>query len=83
MPLYEYICETDGCVIELIRPMNDADVPPVDPEGKGRRFVRKISTFASPGSSASGGVGGTRGSSATTGACCPCGKTAGGCGRSN
>jgi len=73
MPLYEYICEQDGTVVELLRPMNRADEPVEDPEGKGRTFVRKQSTFAA----ASAG-----GSTATSwgGGCCPCGKNKGGCG---
>ena len=41
MPLYEYVCEADGSVLELIRPMSEADKPVPDPEGKGRCFVRK------------------------------------------
>lgn len=45
MPLYEYLCEQDGTVIELIRPMARADDPVEDPEGKGRSFARKLSTF--------------------------------------
>lgn len=77
MPLYEYVCEQDGTVIELLRPISQADAPVNDPEGKGRSFVRKHSTFATGGQAASssmslpmGGVGG----------CCPCGKSAGACG---
>jgi len=77
MPLYEYICEQDGAVIELLRPMKDADQPPPDPDGKGRRFVRKQSTFASKSSgSASGGT-----SLMPSGPCCPCGKSKGQCSR--
>lgn len=53
MPLYEYVCEDTGETIELIRPMADADRPVSDAEAaaalgaerKGRRFVRKLSTF--------------------------------------
>lgn len=75
MPIYEYTCEQDGSVIELIRPMADADKPVPDPEGKGRTFVRKHSTFAT-GSAAAGGT-----TSLLSGqGCCPCGKTTGGCG---
>lgn len=75
MPLYEYVCEQDGTVIELIRPMANADDPVEDPEGKGRAFTRKHSTFgtkSSPDRSAS---------SIPLGACCPCGKNAGACRR--
>jgi hypothetical protein len=49
MPLYEYVCEETGETIELIRPMADADAPVTEadlgPERKGRRYVRKLSTF--------------------------------------
>lgn len=73
MPLYEYICESDGEVIELIRPMADADAPVADPEGKGRTFTRKLSTFAAKGGAAASGM--------SLGACCPCGKNQGSCSR--
>lgn len=76
MPLYEYVCEDDGSVVEVMRPMRDADAPLDDPDGRGRTFVRKMSTFAAK-SSAGGGGGGM---SLPTGGCCPCGKTSGGCG---
>jgi putative FmdB family regulatory protein len=73
MPLYEYICEQDGTVIELLRPMAEADKPVQDPENKGRVFTRKHSTFASTGPAGRslpiGGGGG-----------CACGKPHGGCG---
>ncbi len=72
MPLYEYVCEKDGAVIELMRPMAQADAPVEDPEGKGRVFKRRHSTFA-PGGARSGG------SAATGSACCPCGKPHGSC----
>lgn len=77
MPLYEYICEADGAVLEVQRPMADADKPLPDPEGKGRTFKRKLSTFAARG--------GTAGAAAPAtplpmGGCCPCGKPGGGCG---
>jgi putative FmdB family regulatory protein len=45
MPLYEYVCEADGDVIELMRPMSDADKPVEDPTGRGRSFLRRHSTF--------------------------------------
>ncbi|MBX3379308.1 MAG: zinc ribbon domain-containing protein [Phycisphaeraceae bacterium] len=79
MPIYEYQCEADGTVIELMRPMSDADKPVSDPAGKGRRFTRKFSTFAAKGAEgrtvplgmgAGGGSGGG----------CACGKPHGGCG---
>lgn len=47
MPLYEYICQADGEVIELLRPAAQADDPVDDPKGRGRQFVRMHSTFAS------------------------------------
>lgn len=73
MPIYEYVCEQDGAVIELLRSMADADKPVTDPDGKGRLFKRKHSTFA---------TGGEKSTSLLSkqGGCCPCGKTAGGCG---
>jgi len=46
MPQYEYICEKDGETITLLRPMSEADKPVSDPAGKGRKFVRRHSTFA-------------------------------------
>jgi hypothetical protein len=45
MPLYEYMCESDGEIITLLRPMRDADQPVVDPRGLGRQFTRQHSTF--------------------------------------
>lgn len=73
MPLYEYVCETDGEVIELLRPIADADKPVEDPKGLGRTFARRQSTFAAKGSASSGG------SLPMAGGCCPCGKNAGAC----
>jgi len=77
MPIYEYICEDDGTVIELIRPMADADKPAPDPENKGRTFTRKISVFSAAGAASSGPSGG----SSSGGGCCPCGKGRGACSR--
>jgi hypothetical protein len=74
MPLYEYTSE-DGTVIELMRPMDRADDPVEDPEGRGRVFTRRLSAFM-PKS-------GTRSRAAPTppaGGCCPCGKPGGMCG---
>ncbi len=75
MPLYEYVCESDGEVIELLRPMADADKPVEDPKGKGRVFKRRQSTFAAQG--AGTGAGGA--SLPMAGGCCPCGNPAGPC----
>lgn len=73
MPIYEYLCEQDGTVLELLRPMRDADAPVPDPEGLGRTFIRKPSAFMAPAPGA-----GAPGPS--PGGCCPCGKPGGGCG---
>ncbi len=77
MPVYEYECPTDGTVIELIRPMNQADAPVQDPEGKGRTFRRRQSTFST------GKAGPASTSLPFAGGCCPCGKNKGACGSSN
>ncbi len=74
MPIYEYVCEQDGAVIELLRPMAQADAPVEDPAKKGRVFKRRQSTFAAKGAPAAGG-----GASPSAGGCCPCGKGAGKC----
>lgn len=75
MPLYEYTCEQDGTVLELIRPMSHADDPVEDPEGRGRAFRRVLSTFQ-PGGGASRG---DRSSLPLAAGCCPCGKRRGSC----
>lgn len=71
MPLYEYVSKEDGRVIELLRPMAQADDPVADPEGKGRTFLRRHSTFATGAAQP--------GASSSPGACCPCGKRPGSC----
>lgn len=76
MPLYEYISESDGEVVTLLRPMREADSPVEDPAGKGRTFVRRHSTFGVGGSATAA----TSGASLPVGGCCPCGKSAGSCG---
>ena len=76
MPIYEYVCESDGEVIELLRPMDQADAPVQDPAGKGRTFVRRHSVFGVSGAAAAG-----QGSSLPMGGCCPCGKPGSQCGR--
>lgn len=75
MPQYEYVCEEDGEVLTLLRPMRSADDPVEDPEGRGRVFRRKHSVFGVSGAAASGGA-----ASLPMGGCCPCGKNAGACG---
>jgi putative FmdB family regulatory protein len=77
MPIYEYRCEQDGSVIELLRPMADADKPVEDPDGQGRVFRRQHSTFAPGGSAADQG---RSVSLAGRGGGCPCGKPHGSCG---
>jgi putative FmdB family regulatory protein len=72
MPIYEYTCE-DGTTLELIRPMSQADAPVEDPDGKGRTFTRKHSTFSAGSPSSDRAL-------PTSAGCCPCGKTTGGCG---
>ncbi|HLO41448.1 MAG TPA: hypothetical protein VK176_10525 [Phycisphaerales bacterium] len=78
MPLYEYSNDQDGTILELIRPMSQADAPVEDPEGKGRVFRRIHSTFSAGGGSASAGSSGG-GSLPMAGGCCPCGKSRGSC----
>lgn len=73
MPLYEYICEETGEVIELLRPMSRADDHVDDPERKGRVFRRKLSAFMPKSGSAPASMPLPQG-------CCPCGKPGGGCG---
>jgi putative FmdB family regulatory protein len=78
VPIYEYTCEQDGTVIELLRPMREAHAPVEDPEGRGRTFKRKHSTFAAP---PGPGASPSRGPvTLPTGSCCPCGKPRGSCG---
>jgi putative FmdB family regulatory protein len=80
MPIYEYRCEDDGTVVELIRPMSAADDPVVDPEGRGRTFRRVMSSFQATGGRAAGRAGGRSTSLPMGGGgCCPCGKGRGQC----
>ena len=78
MPIYEYQSEQDGTIVELMRPMADADKPVSDPDGKARTFRRVMSTFAAQGT---GTKGKGAGASLPMGGCCPCGKNAGSCSR--
>ncbi len=75
MPIYEYIAKEDGAVIELIRPISQADAPVQDPEAKGRTFTRKLSTFATSGPA------GAPSRSLPIGGGCACGKPHGSCKR--
>jgi hypothetical protein len=81
LPLYEYICEETGDVMELLRPIGQADAPVDDPERKGRQFVRKVSTFAPLGGGSASSASASSGKSVSLGGCCPCGKSQGMCGR--
>jgi len=74
MPIYEYVCESDNNVIELLRPMAEADKPVQDPTGKGRVFARRHSVFGVVGSA-------TAATTQPVGGCCPCGKPQSACGR--
>ncbi|MSR18405.1 MAG: hypothetical protein EXS00_04420 [Phycisphaerales bacterium] len=76
MPQYEYICEKDGEVLTLLRPMRDADAPVADPKALGRVFIRKHSVFGVAGSSSGGGH-------VHSGPSCPCGKPQSSCGSRN
>jgi putative FmdB family regulatory protein len=78
MPLYEYVCDSDGAVIELLRPMADADKPVEDPEGKGRAFRRRHSTFAAAGTASGAGAGASLPVHTHSGTC-GCGKPRGSC----
>lgn len=73
MPQYEYLCETDGSRLTLLRPMREADAPVEDPEGKGRVFARVMSVPMLAASERSSGDTAPR-----TGGGCGCGR--GGCG---
>lgn len=73
MPIYEYVCEQDGTVVELLRPMSQADEPVTDPDAKGRVYKRKQSTFAT-------GGGQSVDLMSRQGGTCGCGKRVGGCG---
>jgi putative FmdB family regulatory protein len=74
MPLYEYRCLEDGELIEMLRPMADADKPVPDPAGKGRTFARVLSTFSVAGSPVAA-------AHKHSGPGCACGNPHGPCGR--
>jgi hypothetical protein len=81
--MYEYESATPGrdgktTVIELLRPMAQADAPVEDPDGLGRSFKRVLSMVSVAGGSAKSSM-----SSGGGGGCCPCGKGAGACSRGN
>lgn len=78
MPLYEYESPEDGEIVTLLRPMSEADDPVEDPDGRGRTFRRRHSVFG-----VGGGTPALAAPSPPMGGCCPCGKGAHQCGRSN
>ena len=78
MPIYEYESVEDGAVIELLRPMREADEPVEDPEGKGRTFRRRLSVFGAIGGADGGAPAATGGHVHSSG--CGCGRPGGGCG---
>ena len=84
MPLYEYRCKDDGTLLELMRPMSQADAPVQDPEGKGCTFTWVMSVFQSGGQSGGKGDGGQSSSQSSGGHVhsggCGCGKPRGSCG---
>jgi hypothetical protein len=78
MPIYEYEAIEDGEVIELMRPMKDADAPIDDPKGKGRTFRRKMSVFGVSGAAAAGAV--ASAPAHVHSSSCGCGRPQGSCG---
>ena len=78
MPIYEYESIEDGEVIELMRPMKDADAPVNDPAGRGRTFRRKMSVFGVSGAAAAGAA--SAGPAHVHSAGCGCGRPHGSCG---
>lgn len=75
MPLYEYANESDTEVIELLRPMADADKLVEDPSGKNRKFTRRHSVFGVSRSDVASAI------TSTSSGCCPCGKAQSQCGK--
>lgn len=81
MPIYEYEAIEDGEVIELMRPMRDADAPVEDPKGKGRTFRRKMSVFGVSGAAnAAGGAAAGHAAGHVHSSSCGCGRPQGSCG---
>ena len=78
MPIYEYESIEDGEVIELMRPMKDADAPVNDPAGRGRTFRRKMSVFGVSGAAAAGAASAAPAHVQSAG--CGCGRPHGSCG---
>jgi predicted nucleic acid-binding Zn ribbon protein len=78
MPIYEYEAIEDGEVIELMRPMKDADAPIDDPKGRGRTFRRKMSVFGVSGAAAAGSAASAPAHVHSSG--CGCGRPQGSCG---
>lgn len=78
MPIYEYEAVEDGEVIELMRPMRDADAPVEDPKGRGRTFRRKMSVFGVSGAAPAAQSSAPGGHVHSSG--CGCGRPHGSCG---
>lgn len=79
MPIYEYEAVEDGEVIELMRPMKDADAPVEDPKGRGRTFRRKMSVFGVSGAASAVASGAQTGGHVHSSSC-GCGRPSGSCG---
>lgn len=69
MPIYEYICEADGCEFEHL---TQGSQTPTCPQCGGTQLRKKFSTFAAK-STGSEPV-------PASGGCCPCGQLPGSCG---
>lgn len=78
MPIYEYEAIEDGEVIELMRPMKDADAAVEDPAGRGRTFRRKMSVFGVSGAGAASAASAAPAHVHSAG--CGCGRPQGSCG---
>ena len=74
MPIYEYLCQDCKHEFEVIRPMNQADVPMACAKCGGENIKRKISVFfAESGGKAVSGMSEPACSSCASGNCLHCG----------
>lgn len=80
MPIYEYESIEDGEVIEIMRPMKDADAPVEDPRGKGRTFRRRISLFGVGGAASNSSAAAPSSGGHVHSSSCGCGRPHGTCG---